>query len=61
MSLLFVSGDMSPDALCSCDGGEWKTAKDFFSGKLEDSDSKPEEPEEVRDEEEEVKVEFSAL
>ena len=61
MSLLFVSGDMSPDALCSCDGGEWKTAKDFFSGKLEDSDSKPEEPEEVRDKEEDVKVEFSAL
>jgi len=60
MSLLFVSGDVSPDVLCSCDGGEWKTAKDFFSGKLEDSDSKPAESEAVR-EEEEVKVEFSSL
>ena len=30
MSSWFTAGDVSPECWCSCDGGEWKQAKDFF-------------------------------
>ena len=38
----FLSGDVSSETLCSCDGGEWKKAKYFFSGEddLEEAETK---------------------
>ena len=30
MSTWFDGGDVSPECWCSCDGGDWKQAKDFF-------------------------------
>ena len=32
MSEWYTAGSVSPDVWCSCDGGDWKQAKDFFDG-----------------------------
>ena len=30
MSSWVAAGDVSPECWCSCDGGDWKMAKEFF-------------------------------
>jgi hypothetical protein len=40
MSTWFAAGDVSPECWCSCDGGDWKMAKEFF-GKSEAASPAP--------------------